>query len=179
MFTRALGMHRANGLFNIRLEPGELLLLPSLRDARRFAPPNPEAGLHVWDLVLFFLCFPLSRTATAALHGWALRLPTAARPLALPACAALAFLQCASTALALLVIVAFALFGSMFNMCAYGVCCPPRPLHATPLCLRGLSAACCTPSRRVAAKTPWNDIIPCTAGFQYNILTARVAARLA
>ena len=120
MFTRSLGLHRANSLFNFRLEPGELMWGASFRDKARFSPPDAEGGLTLMDLALFFLCFPLSRTATAALHGWAAALPAPALLLAMPACAAIALLQVAATMLALVAVLGLSLFGSIFAMCAYG-----------------------------------------------------------
>ena len=128
MFTRSLGLHRANSLFNFRLEPGELMWGASFRDKSRFSPPDAEGGLRLWDLALFFLCFPLSRTATRALHGWAAPLPAPALLLAMPVCAMLAMLQAAATMLALVAVTGLALFGSIFTMCAYG----ERPSRNVP-----------------------------------------------
>ena len=102
------------------LQPGELLFSDALRQPGRVRPPNKEKGLGVWDMVYFFVLFPLSRTAFIALHGWALERRRARGPAAfaasLPACGALLLLQLASTMLGVVITFAFGVFASLCVM---------------------------------------------------------------
>jgi hypothetical protein len=84
-------------------------------------------------MCFFWVAFPFSLPACRALYGWAGRLTVLQSALALlpavPVCLCLAAVQLVAQLVAVLSLVLFALFGSLYAICAYGAAAAPKAQH--------------------------------------------------
>lgn len=123
MFARMVGMHRPESLLAKGLLRGQFMVLNRFTDESRYFPPHAarSKGLYVYDMLQFFVLFPLSNNCNNALYGWTRSVSGPLQwALAAPACAALALLQAFGQLMGLLAIITFGVSGTIFCMCIYG-----------------------------------------------------------